>query len=284
MDKREKNIFDYAQRISLQKKEECISFVETETRRIFEKMPLLPIHDITHVERVVQNTLKICKGEGVDSFLPSIAAWLHDIGRLQEVRARKRGERVYHAEESAKKVPGILFCFKAELGGEGIRAIQSAVACHSSPNDDHESQLAVILKDADKLEGLGAVGLPRVFAFFSELPIYNSQTPFDYGETSEEHLRHSGKSTQIQALFRNMEWFADPRFWIRTETGVKLAAPRIKLMTEFLYQFADELGISRKEVDRVPVIQAVKKRLVILERDKRLPPVLNKQTAVKNLT
>jgi len=212
VEKKERAI-DFSQRFSPEKKKDILTHVEQETRKIFEQMSFLPVHDITHVERVVKNTRLICEGEGVDSFLPEIAAWLHDIGRL---------------------------------------------------NAEDDSLLAIILKDADRLDGIGAIGFPRVFAFYPEKPIYDLDNPFGLAETSEEYLRYSGQSTQIRALYRNMEWFS----CLRTKTAIKLGIPKIKLMIEFLHQLADELGVSQEKVDNLPVVQKAKK----VFQDRRYKP------------
>lgn len=253
---------DFSQGLSPERQRVILAHAETETRRIFEEMPLLPVHDITHVERVVKNTKAICEGEKTDSFLPEIAAWLHDIGRLQEIQAKEKGEKIYHAEASAEQVPAILESFKSDLGQEAIRNIQGAVSKHSLKNSENDSQLTVILMDADRLDGIGAIGFPRVFAFYPERPIYNPQDPFGGKETSEEYLRYSGQSSQIQAFYRNMEWFG----WMRTKTGIRLAVPRIKLMKEFLYQLADELDIPKEKIDEIPVVKEVENRLVKLDK------------------
>ncbi|PJE70152.1 hypothetical protein COU97_01145 [Candidatus Shapirobacteria bacterium CG10_big_fil_rev_8_21_14_0_10_48_15] len=250
--------------LSPERRNQILAAVGLGARRIFDQMPLLPVHDITHVERVVKNTRAICQGEGIDSFIPEVAAWLHDIGRLQEIQAQADGKKIYHAEESAKQVPAILEPFKPELGEETIIAVQDAVARHSLPNAENDSQLVKILKDADKLDGLGSIGFFRVFAFYPERPIYNPQNPFEDGSTSEEYLRYSGQSSQVQAFLRNMEWFSDPRFWIVTPTAARLAVPRVKLMVDFLYQLADELGVPQGEVSKIPIVQASQKRLASL--------------------
>lgn len=253
----EKTAIDFSQKLSPEKREAILGYVESEARGIFREMPLLPVHDITHVERVVQNTRLICEGESVDPFLPEVAAWLHDIGRLQEIQAHGEGKRIYHAEASAEQVPIILERFKLDLGEDTIQMVQDAIARHSLKNAEDDSLTAVILKDADRIDGIGGIGFPRIFAFYPERPIYNPSDPFGSGETSEEYLRYSGQSTQIEAFFRNMEWFP----WLRTKTAVKLGIPRIQLMIDFLHQFADELGISGEEIDKHPIVQEVREKI-----------------------
>lgn len=248
---------DFSQRLSPERRTAILTAVEDEARKIFNKMPLLPVHDITHVERVVANTGLICKGEGVDSFLPTIAAWLHDIGRLEEIKAKEIGAKVFHAEESAKHIPTILAPFASDLSNDGIQTAKDAVARHSLKNAQDDSVIAIILKDADRLDGMGAIGFPRVFAFYPERPIYSPTEPFGVGRTDEHYLRYSGQSTQLQGFFRNMEWF----LWLRTQTAIKLGTPRIKLMIDFLHQLTDELNTPRKTVDNQPIVQKIYKMI-----------------------
>lgn len=257
------------QNLSPERKTTILEFVETKAREVYDKMPFLPVHDISHTERVIRNTALICKGEEKDPFLPTITAWLHDLGRLQELQAKEGGREISHAKASAEQVPSILAPFSSELGEEAIGMVQEAVACHSSPNAEDDSLLATILKDADRLDGLGAIGLPRVFAFYPERPIYKPGDPFGIGgDTSEEHLRYSDQSSQLDGLIRNMEWFADSRFGLRTNTAIKLGIPKIQLMIDFLCQLADELGVSRGKIGGLSVVQGARKKIRKFESDK----------------
>jgi len=52
-----------SEELAPERKEEILISVGREARGIFEEMPILPIHDITHVERVVANAKLICEGE-----------------------------------------------------------------------------------------------------------------------------------------------------------------------------------------------------------------------------
>jgi len=231
--------------------------VEEKVEAIFAQMTFQPVHDITHTKRVVDNIKRICAGEIVDNFLAVLCGWLHDIGRLQEQQALKEGRKVFHAEESAKLIPEILSSFNAEVGCLYVEKIADAVARHSQLNKPDDSLLTIILKDADRLDGLGAIGFPRVFAFYPQLPIYNPVNPFTTSTTSEAYLKSSGKAYQLEAFQRNLEWFS----LLRTKTAIMIGIPRVILMINFLYQLADELGYSRSDVNQIEAVKEARKML-----------------------
>ena len=247
--------------LSPEVKKSILANVEGIARGIFKEMPLLPVHDITHVERVVRYSDQICEGESVDPFFSRITAWLHDIGRLPETQNQDKTIKIFHAEESAKALPGILEPFKDQIGANNVELIRDAVARHSLKNAEDDSLLARILKDADRLDGIGAIAGPRVFAFYPERPIYNPVSPLGGTDTSEQYLRYSGQSTQIEAFKRNLEWFG----MLRVPTAIELGIPKAKWMLDFLYQFGDEVGIPKKIIDQDSVVTSCQKRLSELE-------------------
>ena len=120
-------------------------------------------HREDHVERVRKRALEMAsimeEREGVALDLESleIAALLHDVD--QPVH-----EKANHAELSAVRAEAML----RELGypEEKIPFIATLVREHSSEDDSPPASLeGKLLFDADKLDGLGALGVARVFVF-----------------------------------------------------------------------------------------------------------------------
>ncbi|MBI4828498.1 MAG: HD domain-containing protein [Nitrospinae bacterium] len=122
-------------------------------------------HGWDHVERVVNLCRRLGLREGCDMGILLAAAYLHDIGR--EECDREKGVRC-HAETGAAMARRIL----EELGAPEafIHAVETAVAAHRYRGGPAPSTPeAKVLFDADKLDGIGAVGIGRAFQFAGEI-------------------------------------------------------------------------------------------------------------------
>ncbi|HOO55157.1 MAG TPA: HD domain-containing protein [Methanothrix sp.] len=117
-------------------------------------------HRRDHLDRVRRRALKLARSipEGeIDLEVLSMAALLHDVDQPYH---DKKG----HVTRSLEKAEKIL----RDLGyPEDKRPwVLEAIAEHSSEDESSQSSLeAKLLFDADKLDGLGAIGIARVFAF-----------------------------------------------------------------------------------------------------------------------
>ncbi|HDD45846.1 MAG TPA: HD domain-containing protein, partial [Candidatus Aenigmarchaeota archaeon] len=117
-------------------------------------------HKWDHVYRVYRRVIKMAneiKGKGVDLEILKISALLHDIDQPYN---RKQS----HVKRSLSKAEQIL----KEIGypKEKIKKVLSIISEHSSEDEKGPTSIeAKILYDADKLDGVGAIGIARVFAF-----------------------------------------------------------------------------------------------------------------------
>ena len=114
-------------------------------------------HDFKHVDRVRGWALCIASSEAIqDLELVEATALLHDIG-LTRVEVEQRSQHAQVGAEIAAQ-----FLREHQLfSEEEIGIITDAIRCHSSPCDG--GALGEILRDADKLDALGAVGIMRAF-------------------------------------------------------------------------------------------------------------------------
>jgi HD superfamily phosphodiesterase len=120
-----------------------------------------PAHGVDHIERVVNWAKEIAFGEHARSiFLCELSAWLHDIGRTREDKpgenSRKHHELSYIIlkewfEEDEK--------FNFLSTDEKIELLYAVKYHWNNMADDYDT--AWILRDADKLDGYGEVGMKR---------------------------------------------------------------------------------------------------------------------------
>ncbi len=189
-----------------------------------------PGHGIEHVERVEKNACKLIDRPVVlEVLLPAI--WLHDCVSI----AKNSPLRSQASRLSASRAIELLT--EINYPNEYFPAIQHAIAAHSfSANIPCESAEAMILQDADRLEGLGAIGLARCLMTGGAMGqrLYHPQDPFP----STRPLKDNEQS--VDHFYAKL--FLLPRK-MNTQGGRELAKARCGVLIDFLKQLADELDI-----------------------------------------
>ena len=118
-----------------------------------------PAHDLRHFERVVTTARKICVEENARLAVVLPAAWLHDLVLVPKNDPRRSWASRLSAEAA------LVFLREVEYPAEYLVDIAHAIAAHSySANIEVETLEAAIVQDADRLDGLGAIGIARVMA------------------------------------------------------------------------------------------------------------------------
>jgi uncharacterized protein len=119
-----------------------------------------PVDKYGHQPRLYALAKMVARGQGYDDDVVYAAAWLHDLGvfvghRPEELEALARWDSVAYAME---RTPAVL----RETGFpvEKIAAVVEAIRTHQ-PGANPSTAEGVILRDADILEQLGAVGILR---------------------------------------------------------------------------------------------------------------------------
>ena len=177
-------------------------------------------HGWLHTHRVRASIRTLARAEGVDLFLAEAAALLHDVGRTQP------GPEAEHGARSASMAEPILETLA--LDPEESQAVLHAVRWHNSQRDD--TLLLRILRDADMLDGLGAMGIMRAFMSKSHLLPYDADKPFQDGSS-----RWPPEYASDQ-LLGQMEWYG----YLNTEAARQMARKRISFMERFVTQARDE--------------------------------------------
>jgi len=173
-------------------------------------------HRFDHIERVMQNALAIAATiEGVDYEILQLAVLLHDV-------EQPAGKKAEHVELSLRAAEEILK--QAACPDEKASKVLRVIGEHSSehvrtiqPSTDE----AKILFDADKLDGLSAVGIARVFALFGQMDLPPLQAIEWYKQKIDIALQY-----------------------IQTAEGRRLCNSRLPYVQQFLSQLESEARIS----------------------------------------
>ncbi|HEX4310590.1 MAG TPA: HD domain-containing protein [Acidobacteriaceae bacterium] len=119
-----------------------------------------PVDKFGHQPRLAALTEAIGTGLEFDRDVVAAAAWLHDLGVFVGHRPENPDELAHwdHVVYACKNAPGILR--EAGFPEAKIPAVLSAIREHQ-PADEPTTVEATILRDADILEQLGAIGILR---------------------------------------------------------------------------------------------------------------------------
>ena len=132
-----------------------------------EKMPNDAVHGYQHVDRVRNHALRIARAEAFgDLEAVELAALLHDIGRSQD------GLQSSHGQVGVETARAFLLGCQFE-DNDRLENICNAIRFHNH-NRQGEGQLLGIVRDADILDLLGAVGVMRAFVSMHAKPVYDS--------------------------------------------------------------------------------------------------------------
>jgi uncharacterized protein len=177
-----------------------------------------PLEKYGHQPRLYALTKLIGAGHDYDDDVVYAAAWLHDLGvftghRPEEPEALARWDNVVYA---VARAPSIL----REMGfpQAKIPSVVEAIRSHQ-PASNSASIEATILRDADILEQLGAIGIMRTVCKIGR------------------DTRFATFTSAAQSLRRALETLPAA---IRLETTAKLAQPKIEMLRAFLSALADE--------------------------------------------
>ncbi|MCP4045316.1 MAG: HD domain-containing protein [Gammaproteobacteria bacterium] len=195
-----------------------------------EVMAADPAHDISHIKRVVQNTLKLTKVENGNLAVTIPAAWLHDcVSVAKDSPLRKQASKLA-ADEAIRFLESVNY--PADL----LPAIHHAIEAHSfSANLETKTLEARIVQDADRLEAVGAIGLARCFLTGGSMGtlLYDPADPF------AERRALDDRSYTVDHFYCKLLGLQDT---MKTEAGLAEAIKRTDYMKAFLRQLGAEIG------------------------------------------
>jgi len=191
-------------------------------------------HDWSHIERVVRNARTIAAGEKADSFVIELAALLHDIADSKF----HNGNEELGPERSERFLKGL--DLPAELVDHVVNIVRNVSFKNEldpSGEDSFDSIELQVLKDADRLDAMGAMGVARAFHYggYKNRALYDpSVKPVE--KQSKEQYKTS-KAPTINHFYEKLLLLKDK---MNTRTGRKMAEERHAFMESFLDHFYRE--------------------------------------------
>jgi uncharacterized protein len=191
-----------------------------------------PAHGWEHIQRVYNLALYIAQQEGAHRFITGMAALLHDLGRLSHEQGH------YHADVSVSEAREL--CHRRQIPPETREAILHAVIAHSFSRGVQPQTLeARVVRDADRLDGLGAIGIMRwaITGAVRHTPVtlcYHPNDPF------AEHHTLDDSHYMLDHFFSKLLKLGDG---MTTATGRELAEQRTAFMRVYLNEFRRELAV-----------------------------------------
>lgn len=189
-----------------------------------------PAHDLAHFRRVVQTAKQLMVEEKAKPEVVIPAAWLHDMVNVPKNDPRR-------SQASRLSAVAAIEWLK-EIGYPSVHfeGITHAIEAHSfSAKIETRSVEASVVQDADRLDGLGAIGIARCFSVGGLLKrrIYEPNDPFgknrafDDIENTVDHF--------FVKLFKTVET-------LKTQAGRVEGGRRAETMRGFLRELGREIG------------------------------------------
>jgi uncharacterized protein len=190
-------------------------------------------HGWEHVSRVYQLALYIAGQEGANSFIAASAALMHDLGRTVP-----QDGTTHHADLSATLAAELLRTYQVPHNTR--EEILHAIVAHSFSRDLEPRTLeARVVRDADRLDGLGATGIIRwaitgTIRRNTQTRTYHPTDPFDEQHTPDD------RSYMLDHFYSKLLKLSDS---MTTKTGRLLSQRRTFFMHTFLNELRSELDV-----------------------------------------
>lgn len=187
-------------------------------------------HDFAHIERVLKNAEEILQKEGTaNGEVVRLAVLLHDIDD-----AKYQTEGQLTASDILRTIGS-----SDDLSQRVLACIES-VSFSGGNTKELTSIEGAIVRDADRLDAIGAIGIARTFAFGGA----RGRKLYDKSETA--------RGDMSEAEYRGRETASVTHFYEKllllkdlmvTEEGKRLAQQRHDYMVGFLKQLEQEIGL-----------------------------------------
>ena len=189
-------------------------------------------HDWFHVERVFNNAMHIAEHENVDHTIVALAALLHDIA----------DPKFHDGDETVAPRKARAFLNGQAVDKATVEHVINIIEHMSFKNSldsktAFESPELFVVRDADRLDAIGAIGIARCFNFggFKNRAIYDPAISPKTGMTKAEYKKSAAPS--INHFYEKLLLLKDK---MQTDTARQIAEDRHRFMEDFLEQFYEE--------------------------------------------
>lgn len=187
-------------------------------------------HDWWHVERVRRLALRLAREEHADELVVELAALLHDVADHKLSGSVEAGPREVQRWLSEQAAPADLI--------DAVVAIVGGVSYKGAGVDDLPLSVeGQCVRDADRLDAMGALGIARAFAFGGE----RGRLIHD---PAVGPARHDDAASYMASTGPTINHFHEKLLLLKgrmtTAGGRRIAEHRHRVMLEFLDEFERE--------------------------------------------
>ncbi|MDD5043628.1 MAG: HD domain-containing protein [Patescibacteria group bacterium] len=204
-------------------------------------------HGIEHTKLVEGFAHYLATQEGANVFEIAIAAWLHDWGRVGEKERREKNTSVPHAKISRVKSQRMLLgplLEEGKLNSGEYQRILKIIETHSDLPGEPMLEKKII-RDADRLSRMGAIGLCHLMEAGEEnkLPLYKEGRPILRSPDPKSVM-------DVQCVIDDINYCIDWASILETKAARKLVEEYhlVDLLQEFLKTFAKYKNQIRPEI------------------------------------
>lgn len=185
-------------------------------------------HDLDHIDRVMKNAEKILLTEPTaDELVVRLAVLLHDI---EDAKYESLHEAT--TVEMLKQIGA-----SEDLSANVMSAIES-VSFNGGHSKEVTSIEGAIVRDADRLDAIGAIGIARAFAFGGA----RGRKLYDLEEEARRSMSASEyRSKETASVTHFHEKLLLLKDLMVTEEGIRLAKERHDFMVLFLNELKKEI-------------------------------------------
>ncbi|MCO5144455.1 MAG: HD domain-containing protein [Oligoflexia bacterium] len=189
-----------------------------------------PAHDFLHFQRVVKSAKRIAEKENAKLEVVIPAAWLHDLVIVPKNDLRRSIASRLSALEAKE------FLNEIHYPKEYLEEIVHAIEVHSfSANLETKTLEAKVVQDADRLDGLGAIGIARCFATAGVLkrPFYAEEDSFCDKRSPDD------RTYTVDHFYAKLFKVAET---LKTNSGREEGRVRLEIMKSFLKNLSHEIA------------------------------------------